>query len=57
MYFAGLGARYWLWGRPDSTRSLGLRGDFRVNLRSGAIDFEDKARLYPSLSLLLFFAP
>ena len=54
--YAGAGARYWLWGRPDGRRSIGLRGDVRINVRRNAIDFEDNVRTYPSLSLLLFLA-
>lgn len=56
LFYAGAGARYWLRGRPGSPRSIGLRGDLRYNLRTGAIDFEDRGRRYPSLSLLLFLA-
>lgn len=54
--YGGAGARYWLWGRRDSNRSAGLRGDFRINVSQGAIDFENKTRTYPSLSLLLFLS-
>ena len=57
VYYAGGGARYWLWGRPgSSSRGLGLRGDLRFNIRRHGIDFDDQARHYPSLSLLLFLA-
>jgi hypothetical protein len=56
LLYAGAGARYWVWGRPDSSRSLGVRVDARANLRRHGIDFENKTRLYPSLSLLLFLA-
>lgn len=56
LYYAGAGAKSWLWHRPDSSRSLGVRGDVRVNVRRNGIDFENKTRLYPSVSLLLFLA-
>ena len=56
LFYAGGGARYWLWHRPDSSRSLGMRGDLRLNARRRGFDFETKTRLYPSLSLLLFVA-
>ncbi len=56
LFYAGAGARYWLRGRPDSRRSIGLRGDLRLNVSTDAIDFEDRSRVYPSLSLLLFWA-
>jgi hypothetical protein len=54
VYYFGGGARYWLRGRPESSRSLGLRGDLRLNLRRNGIEFEDRTRLYPTLSLLMF---
>ena len=40
--------------RPESARSLGLRGDFRLNLRHNGVDFENKNRVYPAVSLLMF---
>ena len=54
VYYVGGGARYWLRGRPESSRSLGLRGDLRLNMRRHGIDFEDRSRIYPTLSLLMF---
>ena len=54
VYYVGGGARYWLRGRPTSSRSLGLRGDLRLNVRRSGIDFEDRARTYPTASLLMF---
>ena len=54
IYYVGGGARYWLRGRPDSSRSMGIRGDLRANVRRHGIDFEDRTRLYPTLSLLVF---
>lgn len=54
--YGGAGVRYWLWRRPDSDRSLGVRGDVRINVSQGAIDFENTTRAYPSLSLLLFLS-
>ena len=56
IYYATGSARYWLRGRPESNRSIGLRGDVRFNVRRGAIDFADRARLYPTFSLLTFLA-
>jgi hypothetical protein len=53
-YYAGGGVRFWLRGRPDSARSLGVRGDIRMNFRANGIDFENQTRLSPSVSLLLF---
>ena len=56
VYYVGGGARYWLRGRPTSSRSLGIRGDLRLNISRHGIDFEDRSRLYPALSLLMFLA-
>ena len=56
LYYLGGGAKYWLRHRPDSSRSLGVRGDVRFNVRHHGVDFENKTRLYPSVSLLLFVA-
>lgn len=54
IYYVGAGMRYWLRGRSESSKSVGLRGDFRVNLQRKGIDFEDKTRAYPTVSLLMF---
>jgi hypothetical protein len=54
VYYVGGGARYWLRGRPTSSRSLGVRGDLRLNIRRRGIDFENRARTYPTVSLLMF---
>jgi hypothetical protein len=56
VYYAGGGARYWLQGRPTSSRSLGIRGDVRINVRRRGIDFENRLRTYPTVSLLMFVA-
>ena len=54
VYYVGGGARYWLRGRPSSSRSLGIRGDLRLNVRRHGIDFENRARTYPTVSFLMF---
>jgi hypothetical protein len=54
IYYAGAGARYWLRGGHGQAWPAGLRGEFRLNMRSGGIDFEDKMRAYPTISLLFF---
>jgi hypothetical protein len=54
IYYAGGGARYWLRGGHGATRPVGLRGEFRLHMRSRGIDFEDKMRTYPTFSLFLF---
>lgn len=56
VYYAGVGARYWIRGGSGTARSLGLRGDLRANLRRGGIDFDDKARVYPTLAVHLFLS-
>lgn len=56
VYHLGGGVRYWLRGRPESARSIGLRGDVRVNLRRNGIDFDNRTRVYPTFSILTFFA-
>lgn len=54
VYHAGVGARYWLRGGTAASKAIGLRGDVRLNLRRNGIDFEDKMRAYPSVSLSAF---
>lgn len=54
VYYAGLGARYWIRGGTGRARSVGLRADLRGNLRRGGIDFENKVRVYPTLAASLF---
>jgi hypothetical protein len=54
IYYAGAGARYWLRGGHGQAWPAGLRGEFRLNMRRGGIDFEDKMRAYPTISLLFF---
>ena len=54
IYYAGGGARYWLRGGHGRAMPAGLRGEFRLNMRSHGIDFEDKMRAYPTFSLFLF---
>lgn len=54
IYYAGVGARLWLRGGHGNARPIGLRGDARLDLRRKGIDFEDKMRTYPGVSLSLF---
>ena len=54
VYYAGGGARYWLRGGHGAARPAGLRGEFRLNRRRRGIDFEDKMRAYPTVSILFF---
>jgi hypothetical protein len=52
---AGGGVQYWLRGGRADSRSLGARGEIRYIRRVGAIEFEDKARSFPAVSILAFF--
>ena len=54
VYYAGGGARYFLRPTTGAGRAYGLRADARVNFRRNGIDFEDKMRLYPTVSLAAF---
>jgi hypothetical protein len=54
IYYAGGGARLWLRGGHGESWPAGLRGEFRLNMRRRGIDFEDKMRAYPTISVLLF---
>ena len=50
----GGGVQYWLRGHDGRRRAFGVRGEARFVRRSGGIDFEDKARSFPSMSVLFF---
>jgi hypothetical protein len=56
IYYLGGGARYWVRGSPESNRSIGLRGDVRINMRRNGIDFDNESRIYPTISVLMFLA-
>lgn len=53
-YHAGLGLRYWVRGGSPAARALGVRGEVRYVRRTGGVEFEERSRGYPSLSLLAF---
>jgi hypothetical protein len=55
VHFGG-GVRYWLRGSSVSARAFGLRGEARYVRRFGGVDFEDKSRGHPAVSLLAFIA-
>ncbi len=55
LFYAGGGARYWLRGGDGSRRAVGLRGDVRAVWRTGGVDFEDKTRVGPTVSVMLFW--
>lgn len=53
--YAGGGARYWLRGGDGSRRAVGLRGDVRAMWRTDGVNFEEKTRVGPTVSLMLFW--
>lgn len=56
VFYGGVGARYWIRGGLGTARSFGVRGDVRANLRRGGIDFEDQARVFPTVAVHLFLS-
>ena len=54
LYYAGGGTRYWLRGGHSASIDVGVRAEGRINLRRGGIDFENKMRTYPSVTVMLF---
>jgi len=48
----GGGVRYWLRGSANARRALGVRGEARLQIRSGGIEFEDKRRVFPAVYVL-----
>jgi hypothetical protein len=54
IYYAGGGLRYWMRGGDGVKRSLGLRADARATWRKDGIDFENRMRLFPTLTLGAF---
>ena len=55
LYLAGAGVRYWLRGRDRTSHAFGLRGELRMEIRSGGIDIAGKPRAFPAISLMGFF--
>lgn len=54
VYYAGAGLRYWLRGGDGQARSIGLRADGRAMWRVKGVDFEDRTRVAPVLTLHMF---
>jgi hypothetical protein len=51
LFYAGAGARYWIFTRARGIpRAGGLRADVRLNVLSGGVEIEDRARRQPSIS-------
>ena len=53
---AGGGIRYWIRGGDAQARAAGIRGEVRMQFRSGGLDFEGKMRAAPAAMVLLFYA-
>lgn len=54
VYYAGAGLRYWLRGGDGQRRSIGLRADGRAMWRLKGVDFEDKTRMAPMVTVHMF---
>lgn len=54
VFYAGTGVNIWLRGGHGPTKSLGVRGDARINWRSDGIEFESQTRAFPTLTLCAF---
>jgi hypothetical protein len=50
----GGGLHYWLRGATGRQRPIGARLEARFTRRTRGIDFDERARIYPSASALLF---
>jgi hypothetical protein len=56
IFHAGGGVWYWMRGRDALASAAGIRGEVRVQFRSGGLDFEGKTRAAPAAMVLLFYA-
>jgi hypothetical protein len=52
--YAGGGIRYWLHGGDAASGAFGLRGEARVEVRRNGIEFAERSRTFPVLSLTAF---
>jgi hypothetical protein len=50
----GGGLHYWFGGLTTARRPFGARAEVRYVLRRGGVEFEDRSRGYPALSVLAF---
>jgi hypothetical protein len=57
IYYAGGGVRVWLRGGDGRRRSLGVRSDVRATWRQDGVEFEEKTRVWPSLTAMIFWEP
>jgi len=54
VYYAGAGVRYWLRGGDGQNRSVGLRADGRAMWRLDGVDFENRTRVAPMVTVHMF---
>ena len=57
IYYVGGGVRAWLRGGDGQRRSLGIRSDVRATWRQDGVEFEEKTRLWPSVTAMIFWEP
>lgn len=57
VYYAGGGVRVWLRGGDGERRSLGIRSDVRATWRQDGVEFEEKTRLWPAVTAMIFWEP
>ena len=57
IYYAGGGVRLWLRGGDGQRRSLGVRSDVRAVWRQDGVEFEEKTRVLPSVTAMIFWEP
>ena len=57
IYYLGGGVRAWLRGGDGRRRSLGIRSDVRATWRQDGVEFEEKTRLWPSVTAMIFWEP
>jgi hypothetical protein len=53
-FYVGGGARYFILGGSGPARSVGVRGDVRLTWRTPGVDFENKTRKFPTITVQVF---
>lgn len=57
VFHAGGGVRAWLRGGDGRARSLGIRSDVRATWRQDGVEFDDKTRVWPTVTAMIFWEP
>jgi hypothetical protein len=57
IYYAAGGVRVWLSGGDGRRQSLGIRSEVRAMWRQDGVEFEDKTRLWPAMTAMIFWEP